>query len=380
MVLKRTHIHKAICLALSFVLVLCSLSIAPCDANADTGSSTSRNSGQKAQLAGAKNTAKKSKKPTGKTSKKATKKPSRKSAKTAKKPSKKSTKASKKKKTVVNPLLNYAGEQKLGRKGKKRYGTITVSRVQKLFNGMVGNRRLGRFYNGKCLEFISKTWLSKLDTSSFYSWCCARTYAGMVLQSKSMDDIPIGADVFFTGSSIGCGACGKRAGHVGIYVGDGYIVHAWGRNIRKDKIVDIPKIDPHHKYLGWGYHGGVNVVPDKGNHPTGALESVEVRNGSIFVSGWAYDKDSLSKSLKVNIFIGSPSAGGKKYTIKANKGDMELNAQKKISGKHRFKATIKIKLKGKKKIYAYALNVKSGNDSLIGTKTVKSPLKSKSKK
>ncbi|MBR6222989.1 MAG: hypothetical protein IKQ71_06095 [Lachnospiraceae bacterium] len=32
----------------------------------------------------------------------------------------------------------------------------------------------------------------------------------------------------------GCDNCGNRCGHIGIYVGGGYIVHSYGESIHKD--------------------------------------------------------------------------------------------------------------------------------------------------
>ena len=52
-------------------------------------------------------------------------------------------------------------------------------------------------------------------------------------------NIPIGADVFFTGSGTRCPSCRRPAGHVGVYVGDGYMVHSMGGRIRRDKVADI---------------------------------------------------------------------------------------------------------------------------------------------
>ncbi|MCH5186837.1 MAG: peptidoglycan-binding protein [Oscillospiraceae bacterium] len=59
--------------------------------------------------------------------------------------------------------------------------------------------------------------------------------------STSKDNIPLAAAVYFSGS----------AGHVGIYSGNGKVIHAWGKN----GVVETPLADAG-KWHGWGYNGG----------------------------------------------------------------------------------------------------------------------------
>jgi cell wall-associated NlpC family hydrolase len=43
--------------------------------------------------------------------------------------------------------------------------------------------------------------------------------------------------------------------HVGIYVGNGYVVHAWADNkIRKDLLENVGG-----KYMGWGWQAGLDL-------------------------------------------------------------------------------------------------------------------------
>lgn len=250
----------------------------------------------------------------------------------------------------------------------KKSATITVSQVQKYFNSKVDNRALGRKYNHYCLMFVATCWASKLKTE-YYSVCCARRYGALNRDSKSMDNIPIGADVFFTGSGTRCPSCRRPAGHVGVYVGDGYMVHSMGGRIRRDKVADIAAVG-NLSYYGWGYHEGVKVKADKGKHPRGEVQQVEAGVGEVAVSGWALDDSARKKSIKVKVYIGAPSAGGERHIISANVKDAELNETLGVTGKHRFEATIKTSLAGKRTLYFYAVNIGTGNDQLIGKKTV----------
>ncbi len=250
----------------------------------------------------------------------------------------------------------------------KKSATITVSQVQKHFNGKVGNHALGRKYHHYCLMFVATCWASKLKTE-YYSVCCARRYGALNRDSKSMVNIPIGADVFFTGSGTRCPSCRRPAGHVGVYVGDGYMVHSMGGRIRRDKVADIAAVG-NLSYYGWGYHEGVKVKADKGKHPRGEVQQVEAGAGEVAVSGWALDDSASKKSVKVKVYIGAPSAGGEEHVISANVKDAEVNEMLGVTGKHRFSATIATNLSGKRTLYFYAVNIGTGNDQLIGKKTV----------
>ena len=51
--------------------------------------------------------------------------------------------------------------------------------------------------------------------------------------SSDSNGIPLGAAVYWSGGSYWCGD-GHYAGHAGIYVGDGYIVHAYHGSVHKE--------------------------------------------------------------------------------------------------------------------------------------------------
>ena len=97
--------------------------------------------------------------------------------------------------------------------------------------------RVGNYYpNGYCLKFVEEFY-QQLGASRPYS-CCASKSGNTFIRSQSRTDIPIGATVYFGNCGGGpCSSCGSRYyGHVGIYVGDGYFVHATGGKVQKSTL------------------------------------------------------------------------------------------------------------------------------------------------
>lgn len=124
------------------------------------------------------------------------------------------------------------------------------------------------YMNGYCLAFVRQMFETAYGYSS--TSCCAYKYGSSFIDSTSRTNIPLGADVFFGGSSKTCGACGNKCGHVGIYVGDDYVVHGWNGKIEKFKIDRI--INSGYPYRGWGWHsdialGNVSTNPDDYSFP-----------------------------------------------------------------------------------------------------------------
>lgn len=55
-----------------------------------------------------------------------------------------------------------------------------------------------------------------------------------------------------------CSRCGSTYyGHIGIYVGDGYFVHATGGSVQKSQLSSWAN-----KYRGWGYCGNFTLEDD----------------------------------------------------------------------------------------------------------------------
>ena len=112
---------------------------------------------------------------------------------------------------------------------------------------------VGKSYeSGYCLRFVRECFQETYGFNS--SACCAYTYSKSYTDSTSMNNIPIGADVFFKGSGTTCSTCYNRAGHIGIYVGNGYAVHAMNGEIQKTLVSDMHAYESL-DYIGWGWHG-----------------------------------------------------------------------------------------------------------------------------
>ncbi len=194
---------------------------------------------------------------------------------------------------------------------------VTGEEIASHFLGYVGQD----YYVNKCLAFVAHGFEDMGAT--FSSACCAWKYSQSYLDSTSRD-IPIGADVFF--SSTGCDynvtdSYGHDCGHIGVYVGDGYMVHAYSGEIVKMK---ISKVESHgYTYLGWGYHRYVNITepsdyPKEGisgtyylkNKSTGTymhLEGSDANKANIGVA--ANDYSNAFKMVVTPIESGNPAMG-----------------------------------------------------------------------
>lgn len=117
------------------------------------------------------------------------------------------------------------------------------------------NSQVGKSYpSGHCLAYIADFWSGMGATRS--SACCASKYGDGHIDSTSMNNIPIGADVFFGNCGGGpCSNCkNSYYGHIGIYVGNGEFVHATGGKVQKSALSGWQN-----KYRGWGWHDYVSV-------------------------------------------------------------------------------------------------------------------------
>ncbi len=145
----------------------------------------------------------------------------------------------------------YVGLSEVGFGGlfavEAKAATVTGTQIKQYVESFVG----GSWAAGGCLNFVATMFQNLGGTRS--SACCAIKYAQSHRVSTSQDNIPIGADVYFNNTTDYTCSCGSRCGHIGIYVGDGYMVHASGGKVRKDKISYVSN------YYGWGYHGGISI-------------------------------------------------------------------------------------------------------------------------
>lgn len=134
--------------------------------------------------------------------------------------------------------------------------TVPASAATRLTSSQIKNyveSRVGQTYTkNACLAFVKECFVNLGGPQS--TSCCAYNYGNSFIVSTSKDNIPIGADVFFGNKNIKCNSCGNYCGHIGIYVGNGKMVHASGGEILKTDLNYVSN------YRGWGYHGGINIV------------------------------------------------------------------------------------------------------------------------
>ena len=115
------------------------------------------------------------------------------------------------------------------------------------------------YASGWCLA-----WVGDAFGQAYGKWYsranCAVEYRNKIsVQSLSMDNIPVGAVVFFSYSNVFCDDCrgscshgSHRCGHIGISVGDGYMVSAYGGTIYKETVANYSR-KTNNSYCGWGW-------------------------------------------------------------------------------------------------------------------------------
>ena len=120
------------------------------------------------------------------------------------------------------------------------------------------------------------------------------------------------------------------------------------------------------RLAGFIYIGSLN------KDPIGTFDNCVSTPGKIRVTGWAFDPDSPSASIAVHIYVGGPagSSSYECYGVDANKSSPDVNKVYGISGNHRFDATIPVIRDGNQTVYVYAINSTTGNNPVIGTKTL----------
>lgn len=160
--------------------------------------------------------------------------------------------------------------------------TITEQQVINKANQLKGSKA----EKGMCLGWVVSFWKSLGAEKN--TACCANAHGNKVAKNTSQSGIPIGANVYFTGSSTTCPTCHKDAGHVGIYIGSNKVVHSI-RNSKSDtkNTIRIDTISTicswGYKFRGWGFQPGVTVI--KGDPVPLKIE----------ISGASYPKGTLKK-------------------------------------------------------------------------------------
>ena len=185
-----------------------------------------------------------------------------------------------------------------------------MSQVQNIVNW--ARKKVGSTaYKGRCQAFVADAYAygggmarrsQSTATAAYKAWCI----------SKSKNNVPVGAAVYFNGSN-------SSVGHVGLYVGNGQVIHAYPKII-VSSLYSIPG------YRGWGWNGGVKPNGASSSYSTNSSSSSTSKNTgsgtSVTVSGkkekiqvfHAQDNNSIAKWGLLRYFeeINTPSIGQNK--------------------------------------------------------------------
>ena len=218
--------------------------------------------------------------------------------------------------------------------------------------------------NSACLNFVANM-VQKTYGTTYDSACCAYKYGSSYIDSTSSSNIPLGADVFFTGSSVTCSSCKNKCGHVAIYVGNGYIVHTWSGKVIKNKITDVTKSGSY-KFRGWGWHGNMSFS-------TSSSTSTSTTSSSLKTNTW-YTFKNVKSSKYLNVY-GSKNASNTNVTVYQKDGTtgqafkLVSHGTMKYNGKTYTKYIIVPKCATSCALNVYGTTSKDGSNVNIWTKS-----------
>lgn len=193
------------------------------------------------------------------------------------------------------------------------------------------------------------------------------------------DDISRGLDIHvYVGGPAGSGApcyllsANKERKDVGNAYGVGNY-HGFYGTVRTDR-TGTQGIYLYAINVGGGtntFLGSKTVNISKGNVPTGTFDTLRGDTESINISGWAFDRDNVSKALDIHVYIGGPAGSGAPcYIVRADKERRDVgNSYSGVGNYHGYNADIKTNKTGKQKVYVYAIDIESGlGNPLLGCK------------
>ena len=144
-------------------------------------------------------------------------------------------------------IARMAGGSDFGSNGKgyslykaSTEGTVRANAVVNKARSMIGSKK----YAGRCQAFVADMYASGTKTKR-QSKSTANAAASSWIVSKDKDNIPVGATVYFNSPY------SPKAGHVGIYTGNGKMIDATDSTVKEHSIGNWWK-----HYKGWGYNGG----------------------------------------------------------------------------------------------------------------------------
>ncbi len=117
-----------------------------------------------------------------------------------------------------------------------------------------------------------------------------------------------------------------------------------------------------------GYHKLGWVDGAASYNPEGCYDDASGGLYSVYVRGWAFDRDDVNASLEIHVYVG----GRHVKTLTANTGRPDVNDVFGTGAHHGFEATFEVPhdLTGNQEVRVYALNIHSGNNTDLGAKVV----------
>ena len=105
-----------------------------------------------------------------------------------------------------------------------------------------------------------------------------------------------------------------------------------------------------------------------GSEPEGCFDTAVGGDGTVYVKGWALDRDEPNKSVEVHVYVGGGLIDGEAHSgVTANLPYPSVNEATGVAGDHGFEATLSTDRRGNVEVYAYAIDPQGqGNQQLSG--------------
>jgi len=106
--------------------------------------------------------------------------------------------------------------------------------------------------------------------------------------------------------------------------------------------------------------------------PQGCVDEITGGDGKVYIRGWTFDRDELSKYLEIHVYIGGPAGSGEGHGgIIANQSRPDVNAAYPgVGDNHGFAEWITTEKRGTQEVYVYGVNTGGGTNVELGRGTV----------
>ena len=100
------------------------------------------------------------------------------------------------------------------------------------------------------------------------------------------------------------------------------------------------------------------------NHdPIACFDGAEGGEGTVHVTGWAFDPDDPSASLTMHVYVGGNADSGEGHVVTANVPRQDVNNAYGIVGNHGFDVILDTSMRGYQPVVIYAINVPGSNSN-----------------